>query len=132
MTNNYYSSLAPSKSTVSPGSKAKSNSMPYCPRCHRADRVSYYPAHRNRDLLDLGYYDYVADPHNNYDRNVDLDDYEHDAADAYVLGLNGVIDRYVAYCTVRLGYIGKRSKFCFFKPLGYYEIYICYYEHDNV
>jgi hypothetical protein len=94
--------------------------------------VSYYPAHRNRDLLDLGYYDYVADPHNNYDRNVDLDDYEHDAADAYVLGLNGVIDRYVAYCTVRLGYIGKRSKFCFFKPLGYYEIYICYYEHDNV
>ena len=74
MTSNYYSSLAPSKSTVSPGSKAKSNTMPYCPRCHRVDRVSYYPAHRNRDLLDLGYDDYVDNLRTNYDRNVDLDD----------------------------------------------------------
>jgi hypothetical protein len=103
--------------------------MPYCPRCHRADRVSYYPAQRNRDLLDLGDEDYVADLRNNYDRNVDLGDYERYAADTYVLGRDRVIDRYVGYYIVRAGYIGERSKFCFFKPHGSYESYICSYEH---
>jgi hypothetical protein len=92
--------------------KTPQQPMPACPRCGLNNQVYYYldydtDALRLSALHDYSAADYLAD-------SLDLV-YFYDASVASVVDAGG--------------YIGKRTKFCFFDPVGLDKTLICDYRH---